>query len=257
MSRNMGRQAHRAVQVSMHRKLDDDIADTKSLLNTSVQATKDLKAHLKGLTGKKKEAAASGKAHRSSQVDANKFNIPIPKIQGHGAATTRMASSHGSESTPLATIDSESCNKDWDSDIEMQEITSVNVEMEEIAYVQGSSTTVTVETIFTATSDDKDTNHNSNGPLVSYIPTHELPMFQPPATAASAPTQAGETVTNNDSEEAGLMYHTSPSHWHPEFELPPFDLELFNAALEIEPIPEPSAAEIAAHLFLRRSLQNY
>jgi hypothetical protein len=83
-------------------------------------------------------------------------------------------------------------------------------------------------------------------------------MFQPPAPGP-APTRDSETlalaVTNNLNEdlEAGLMYHTF--HWHPGFELP-FDLESFNAALEIEPIPEPTAAEVAAHQFLRRSLLN-
>jgi hypothetical protein len=84
-----------------------------------------------------------------------------------------------------------------------------------------------------------------------------------------APTGLGDSetvklpmaVTNNLNEdsEAGssLMYNTS--HWHPGFELP-FDLESFNAAvaaLEFEPIPEPTAAEVAAHQFLRRSLQGF
>ena len=231
MSRNLGRQAHRAVQGAMHHKLDDDIADTRSLLNTSVQATKDLKAHLKGLTDKKKEAAG-GKTQRNSHAGANTFNIPIPKIQGRDAAATRMVSS--SESTPVVTtgttvdlpVDS-NLNKNSDSnlDIDMQEISPVylntpsrdhgdtatastaiettsesapDVEMEEIAYLQGSSTTV-----------------ETNSTPTSYL-----------------------------------------SHWHPGFDLPPFDLELFNATFEMEPIPELSDAEVAAHLFLRRSLQN-
>ena len=43
---------------------------------------------------------------------------------------------------------------------------------------------------------------------------------------------------------------------HPGLKLPPFDLELFNAALETEPIPEPTPAEVAAYLFLRGSLRN-
>jgi len=40
------------------------------------------------------------------------------------------------------------------------------------------------------------------------------------------------------------------------FEIPPLDLELLNVALENEPIPEPTAAEVAAYLFLRRSIGN-
>lgn len=39
--------------------------------------------------------------------------------------------------------------------------------------------------------------------------------------------------------------------FHPGFELPPLDLELLNAALENESIPEPTAAEVAAYLFLK------
>jgi hypothetical protein len=122
MSRNMGRQAHRTVQGAMHHQLDNDIADAKSLLNTSVQATKDLKVHLKGLIDKKKEAA-SGKACRNGQAGANKFNIPIPKIQG---AATGMASSSVTVSTPLASVDSDT-NKD--SDIEMQDITPIDIRL--------------------------------------------------------------------------------------------------------------------------------
>jgi hypothetical protein len=88
MSRNLGRQAHRAEQNTTHRKLDSDIADTRSLLNASAQTAKDLKAQLKELTEKKKEA---GKAPRNSQASSNKFNIPIPKIQGGSISTTTNA----------------------------------------------------------------------------------------------------------------------------------------------------------------------
>jgi hypothetical protein len=84
MSRNLGRQVHRAEKDTTHRKLDNDIADTRSLLNASAQTAKDLKAQLKELTEKKKEA---GKSPRKSQAASNKFNIPIPKIRG-GSTTT-------------------------------------------------------------------------------------------------------------------------------------------------------------------------
>ena len=76
MSHNLGRQAHRSQRGTAHRKLDDDIVDTRSLLDISSQTTKDLKAQLKELTDKKKEA---GKTPRNSQAASNKFNIPIPK----------------------------------------------------------------------------------------------------------------------------------------------------------------------------------
>lgn len=79
MSHNLRRQAHQAEQGATHQKLDTDIADTKSLLKTSAKTIKDLKAQLEEITDKKKEA---GKVPRNSQADVNKFNIPIPKIQG-------------------------------------------------------------------------------------------------------------------------------------------------------------------------------
>ena len=56
MSCNIGRQAHQAEKNSTHCKLDSDIADTRYLLNASAQTAKDLKAQLKELTNKKKEA---------------------------------------------------------------------------------------------------------------------------------------------------------------------------------------------------------
>ena len=64
--------------------LDDDIADTRSLLNSFSQTMKDIKARLKELTDRKKEA---GKVLRNNQAASNKFNVPIPKI-GAGSALT-------------------------------------------------------------------------------------------------------------------------------------------------------------------------
>ena len=92
MSCNLRQQAHREEQNTTHQELDSDIADTRSLLDTSAQMTKDLKAQLKELTDKKKEA---GKSPQKSQAALNKFNIPIPKIQSV-SATIEAAS----ESTP-------------------------------------------------------------------------------------------------------------------------------------------------------------
>jgi septal ring factor EnvC (AmiA/AmiB activator) len=88
MSRNLGRQAHRAEQNTFHRKLDSDIADTRSLLNASAETAKDLKTQLKELMEKKKEA---GKVPRNTQATSNKFNIPIPKIRGDSLSATTDA----------------------------------------------------------------------------------------------------------------------------------------------------------------------
>ena len=98
MSRNLGRQAHRAERNNTHRKLDDDIADTRSLLSVSAQTAKDLKAQLKELTEKKKEA---GKAPRNSQAASNKFNTPIPKIRGCSTVSNAVIDSLHNPSFPI------------------------------------------------------------------------------------------------------------------------------------------------------------
>lgn len=261
MRRNLGRQAYRAVEGAKHRKLDSDIADTRSLLNTSAQTMKDLKAQLKGLTDKKKEAGG----WRNSQTGTNIFNIPIPKINGAAAAGATLTAEMDYISTPTP--------DNTDSDVEMQRITLVDIrgnstaaietayetapisndnsinedtEMEVVpslptVYVQGASTIVETTTS-TPTADE--IHEIAPGPANVPLLTYELPIFQPGPPVP--PTGLGEKVNN---EEAGIMYTS-----HPGFELPPLDLELFNAALETDPIPEPTAAEVAAYLFLR-SLQ--
>jgi len=178
---------------------------------------------------KKKEA---GKAPRNSQAGANKFNTPIPKIQGAGAVLSGIASE--SESAPTTTGNTGS---------ETQEITPVTGINIRNASESAGTPTVTVTSDHAAETQEI-APANCHG-----FPTHELPMFEPPAS--HVPT--GEAI-NNDSEEVALI-HTS--HWHPGLELPPLDLELFNAALENEPIPEPTAAEKAAHLFLRGLFGNH
>lgn len=79
MSRNLGRQIHRAQQSRAHLQLDNAIADVKTRLTQSTQISKDLKAELKELGDKKKEA---GKSPRNSHAPSNLFKVPIPKIQG-------------------------------------------------------------------------------------------------------------------------------------------------------------------------------
>lgn len=81
MSRNLGRQSTRAERTRTHLQLNNQISEVKSLLTTGApsQTTKDLKAQLKDIQAKKKEA---GKSPRHSQASSNRFDIPIPKIQG-------------------------------------------------------------------------------------------------------------------------------------------------------------------------------
>ena len=72
-----------------HIQLNDDITHVKNQLVDSVQNTKDLKAKLKDLSEKKKEA---GKAPRNIGELSNKFNIEIPAIQGVPSALTNVKS---------------------------------------------------------------------------------------------------------------------------------------------------------------------
>ena len=261
----------------MHCKLDSDIADTRSLLNTSAQATKNLKIQLKELTEKKKDA---GKSPRKSQAGANKFNIPIPKIQGitstilssESTPTTNSESdTEMQKKTPIADIqvrgisesESESTPTFEDDlkDIEMgsEEITHVDVKSASVATAVETASTLTSESNLKAADSEmlQIAPINVPGQLVDHTPTHELLMFKPPVPSdALVWTQAVETI-NNGSEEMGLTQMSRyTSHWHPGFELPPLDLELLNATLENEPIPEPTAAEVAAYLFLRESIGN-
>jgi hypothetical protein len=181
--------------------LDDDIADTRSLLNSSSQTMKDLKAQLKELTDKKKEA---GKAPRNSQAMSNKFNVPIPKI-GAGSATTDVAIEFrvAPSSAPDSGVDS----------VEVQEIAPVDV------------------------------------PIVNYAmaPTQQddFSVFQPLSPVPGVLGLPSEIGTHYDSEDA---------RYHPGFDLPPLDLDLFNLMLENEQVPEPTAEEIAAYEFLKYSL---
>jgi hypothetical protein len=79
MSRNLGRKSHHIERCNTHVKLINEIADVKSLLDNSTQQTKELKARLNELAEKKKDA---GKSPRNIQAPSNRFNTPIPKIQG-------------------------------------------------------------------------------------------------------------------------------------------------------------------------------
>ena len=94
MTRNLGRKIHHMDQSKTHVKLMSEIADVKSLLDTSTQTTKELKTRLNELAEKKKEA---GKSPRKIHAPSNRFDTPVPKIQGllietmsPQAATTTM-----------------------------------------------------------------------------------------------------------------------------------------------------------------------
>ena len=54
--------------------------------------------------------------------------------------------------------------------------------------------------------------------------------------------------------EMGTPYDSEETRYHRKFDLPTLDLDLFNMALENEPVPEPTAEEVAAYQFLKYSL---
>ena len=55
MSHKLGQQAHHAQKNTTHHKFNNDIANTRPLLNTSTQTMNNLKMQLKELTDMKKE----------------------------------------------------------------------------------------------------------------------------------------------------------------------------------------------------------
>jgi hypothetical protein len=100
MSRNLGRKNHRIDRSDTHVKLVNEIADVKSLLDTSTQKTKELKARLNELAEKKKDA---GKSPRKIQAPSNRFNTPIPKIQGLRLSSPATTNDSVSASAQAAT----------------------------------------------------------------------------------------------------------------------------------------------------------
>jgi hypothetical protein len=74
-------------------------------------------------------------------------------------------------------------------------------------------------------------------------------VFQPPVPS-DAPTGALGLLL----EVGTPHYDSDEARYHPGFELPPFDLDLFNMALENEPVAEPTAEEVAAYHFLKYTL---
>lgn len=115
MSRNLGRKIHHIEQSNTHVKLMNEIADVKSLLGTSTQTTKELKTRL---AEKKKD---TGKSPRKIQAPSNRFDTPVPKIQGLLSATVTSTTTNDSVSASAVATGQP---LDFDSDSEMQ--TEVN-----------------------------------------------------------------------------------------------------------------------------------
>lgn len=191
MSRNLGRQSHRAQQSAVHVQLDDDISDIKSRIGSSAQETKDLKEKLKKLSDKKKEM---GQSPRHSQAPSNRHNFPIPQIRPQALPMT------SNDPASLSSI-----NRDIDFSMSKS---PPAVQLAESSY------------------DD-----------ISQLQYHEA--FD--MSIDSPLDMNGSASTNFDGHVL-------------DFEVPPFNLDAFNAALEDRPIPQPTAEELQAHEFLRALL---
>lgn len=188
MRRNLGRQSTRAERTRTHLKLDNQITEVKSLLTTDTpsQTTKDLKAQLKDLQAQKKEA---GKSPRHSQAPSNRFNVPIPKIQG---LQLSQQSNHTSQSPPVSPENSESNGIQEDFSAMLTERTD---------------------------------------------PSHHYLEHMAEESTLRAAFEIDRTVGT-----------------HAAFDFQPFDVDSFLTMLDKEPIPGPTAAEMAAHQYLRAAL---
>jgi chromosome segregation ATPase len=80
LSRLVSRRNHQARRRSDHHAIDDSMDDVQAQIVTTSQAQKELKAKLKDLTEKKKEA---GRTPRHNRAAAHKFDsVRIPAICG-------------------------------------------------------------------------------------------------------------------------------------------------------------------------------
>jgi hypothetical protein len=78
LSRTISCQNHNACWRNTHKAIDDDINEVHDYIAMTTQAQKDLKAQLKELNKKKKEA---GRMPRHNRVAAQKFDsVMIPAI---------------------------------------------------------------------------------------------------------------------------------------------------------------------------------
>ena len=78
-------------------------------------------------------------------------------------------------------------------------------------------------------------------------PPVEVSCFSAPLPLEMDTSKCSQSlhVANNDS----IMFEVNPG-----FEIPPFDIDLFNAMLEQEPVSEPTSEEVAAPSFLKAVL---
>lgn len=123
MSRNLGRKGHRIERCNTHVKLVNEIADVKSLLDNSTQQTKELKARLNELAEKKKEA---GKSPRKIQAPSNRFNTPIPKIQGLSINTASPATTNNSASASAVASAATVTGQNSDVQLESPEVQTMS-----------------------------------------------------------------------------------------------------------------------------------
>jgi len=86
-----------------HVELINQIGHVKSLLNNLTQKTRELKARLNELAERKNGA---GKSPRKIQAPSNRFDTPIPKIQGRRLIDTTSDESSSGMTIPAAASDS-------------------------------------------------------------------------------------------------------------------------------------------------------
>jgi hypothetical protein len=245
MSRNLGRQNLRAQQSTGHAQLNDEIADIKSRIGSSAQETKDLKEKLKGLSDKKKEM---GQSPRHSQAPSNRHNFPIPKIRPPSLILKNDSASLLSVNRDIDFSTRESppvvvpANSPYDDSDDISQIHSL------ISAPNGNTQSPSHPPDVSLAHSPYDGSDTSQLQLESLInvPTgkkqsHEIETFDMNIDLP-LDMNTGSASTNLD------------EYVHP-FEFPPFDLDMFNAALEDGPIPQPSAEELQAHRFLRGLLR--
>lgn len=217
MSRNLGRQSHRASQNLKHIQINNDIANLKSQLDDSSQNTKDLKAKLKDLSERKKEA---GKSPRNNQAPSNRFDIPIPEIQGTPLRKRFAAAA------PLTTIAETAGPSRSDDEVPAPLLPAA-----------------------TGTGSESRIQDHSTSLEVQYDPVSQLKCLSTCISYWWSYIQVFEDAdlefVNHSQQEPELSCN---------FFFPPFDFDSFNSFLEREPTPQPTAEEIEAHIFLRSVL---
>jgi len=263
MTRNLGRQSHRSKQSTTHRQLDSDIADVKSLLGNSTHNTKELKARLKELSDRKKEA---GKSPRNSQAPSNRFDIPIPKIRGQ-TAIIKTAPPLEAPRAPLDVSPREGPLLNAPPlDAPLLNAPPLEASLLEAPPLEAPPLEAPLLEALPLDAPPLDTPPLDtlllDTPLLD-APFLEVPPFDvsPFETSLSFGFDLDLFNTTLDAPLLDtLLLEVPPSDMSSfeastlGFEIPPFDLDLFNAMLEREPVPQPTSLEIAALFFLKTVL---